>query len=391
MTDPLGQSQVLPYLKGLAEKGYAITLLSCEKPERKGDQSEIAAFCRQNKISWHPIPYTRKPPVIATLKDVWRLKKTAGSLHRQTPFDVVHCRSYIAALAGQWMKNKYGVAFIFDMRGFWADERVDGGLWHLRNPLYRRVYRYFKQKEKQFLAEADAIVSLTFAGKEEIERRQVARASVAVIPCCVDTLLFDPNQISQPRQQALRSKAGLPEGKCILGYVGSLGTWYLQSEMTAFFKVWLHTHPDSILFFVTTELPALIYAEAQKQSIPTEKIRIVSAHREEVPYYISLMSFGLFFIKQAFSKKASSPVKQGELMAMGVPVICNAGVGDSDFIIAQYQSGVLVHELNEAGYADAISRLPAVAAAADIRQGCLDYFDLAKGIEAYAALYQSLA
>src|SRR4051794_20204501 len=34
LTDPLGRSQVLPYLTGLAERGHRITVLSCEKPER---------------------------------------------------------------------------------------------------------------------------------------------------------------------------------------------------------------------------------------------------------------------------------------------------------------------------------------------------------------------
>ena len=33
MTDPLGQSQVIPYLQGLSKKGYQFYLLSCEKPE----------------------------------------------------------------------------------------------------------------------------------------------------------------------------------------------------------------------------------------------------------------------------------------------------------------------------------------------------------------------
>lgn len=392
MTDALGQSQVLPYLKGLSARGYNITLLSCEKPERENVQAEIQAFCTENKISWYPVPYTKKPPVLSTIKDVGKLKEAAARLHRETPFDAVHCRSYIAALAGQWMKKKYGVAFIFDMRGFWADERVDGGLWSQRNPLYRNVYGYFKKKEKQFLAEADAIVSLTHAAKQEIESWPGNHAPITVIPCCVDTLLFDPEKIDSARLQELRKKADIPGDKCILGYVGSLGTWYLQSEMMAFFKVWLRKHPDSILFFVTTEPQELIFAEAQKQGIPDARLRVISARREEVPYYISMMDFGLFFIKQAFSKKASSPVKQGELMAMGVPVICNMGVGDSDMIVTKYQSGVLVHEFNVAGYENAIRDLhTAISHPAYIREGCFDYFDLDNGIEAYARLYETLS
>ena len=55
------------------------------------------------------------------------------------------------------------------MRGFYADERVDGGLWDLRNPVYRLVYNFFKQKEKQFLSNADYTISLTEAGKKEIQ------------------------------------------------------------------------------------------------------------------------------------------------------------------------------------------------------------------------------
>ena len=36
------------------------------------------------------------------------------------------------------------------MRGFWPDERVEGGLWNLQNPLYKLVYNYFKKKKETF-------------------------------------------------------------------------------------------------------------------------------------------------------------------------------------------------------------------------------------------------
>jgi glycosyltransferase involved in cell wall biosynthesis len=88
---------------------------------------------------------------------------------------------------------------------------------------------------------------------------------------------------------------------------------------------------------------------------------------------------------------ASSPVKQGELMAMGVPVICNAGVGDSDRIVQQYHSGVLVGHYSDQQYAAAIDQLKSLSFdAAEIRTGSIDYFDLGKGIEAYADIYQRL-
>src|SRR5690606_18737534 len=147
-----------------------------------------------------------------------------------------------------------------------------------------------------------------------------------------------------------------------------------------FFKVWLDIRPQSIFFFVTTEPQEMILTAAEKQGVQAERIRIVSAARAEMPYYISMMDYALFFLNLAFSKKASSPVKQGELMAMGIPVICNAGVGDSDRIVQQYHAGVLVDQYNDEAYRAAITEAlrtnfdPAV-----IRAGCIDYFDLGQG------------
>ena len=393
MTDPLGQSQVLPYLAGLAARGYRITLLSCEKPERYArHKALIADSCSRAGISWHPVLYTAKPPVLSTVKDIRALKKEAAGLHREHRYDIVHCRSYISAIVGLWMKKKYAVRFLFDMRGFWADERVDGGLWKRSNPLYNTIYRYFKKQEKIFLEQADAIISLTHAAREELLAWPVQlRAEITVIPCCVDTALFDPAQISAQQQASCREKAGIPVGKTVLGYVGSLGTWYLLPEMLAFFKAWKQQNADAILFFVTTEPQEMILHAAAAQGIAAADIRIVSAARHEMPGYISLMHYGLFFLKKAFSKKASSPVKQGELMAMGVPVICNAGVGDSDRIVQDYHAGVLVHTYDDAGYRQAADAVHAAAFdPAAIRAGCLDYFDLEQGIAAYAGVYEAL-
>ena len=42
LTDPLGQSQILPYLIGIS-RDYAITIISCEKKERYLKDSESIA------------------------------------------------------------------------------------------------------------------------------------------------------------------------------------------------------------------------------------------------------------------------------------------------------------------------------------------------------------
>ena len=51
MTDPLGQSQVLPYLSGLSKEGFKFHLISFEKEEKfKNHREHIQAICDRDGI-----------------------------------------------------------------------------------------------------------------------------------------------------------------------------------------------------------------------------------------------------------------------------------------------------------------------------------------------------
>jgi glycosyltransferase involved in cell wall biosynthesis len=395
MTDPLGQSQVLPYLCGLSRSGYKITLLSCEKEENFASRKQVIEdITAQNNILWVPLAYTKRPPILSTIWDVNRLHKKAEALHKTTKFDIIHCRSYISALVGLQMKNKYGCRFIFDMRGFWADERVDGNLWQLSNPLYKAVYKYFKKKEKEFLQNADYIISLTENAKQEIHSwKNISHnpVKIKVIPCCVDTELFSARSVTPEARKRLHTSLGL-KNEFVLLYLGAIGTWYMLDEMLDFFKVFLSVNPDAKFLFVTAESPGTIFDKAKSKNIPIANILVRRAERKEVPVFISISDASIFFIKPAYSKKASSPTKQGELMSMGVPVVCNAGVGDTDFVVNKYKSGWLVSEFKRDEYQQVLKQIISVKQQdpVTIRQGALDFFSLEQGVKSYSEVYQSV-
>ncbi|MEN7549607.1 glycosyltransferase [Rapidithrix thailandica] len=395
MTDPLGQSQVIPYLKGIAQKGYQITLISFEKEENQSRSSFIKELLNKANIQWVPLTYTKRPPVLSTLWDIFQLKKTAKKLHRKHQFQIVHCRSYITALVGLGMKRKYGVKFVFDMRGFWADERLDGNIWDIRKPVFKTVYNFFKKKEIQFLQEADYTVSLTHQGKDEIASWPQFRQSnlrIKVIPCCVDRKLFDKNKVEEAEVAQWRTKLQLRPENFILSYLGSIGTWYMLPEMLSFFKKLLKEKPEAIFLFITADDPEMIKAQAKQQGIDEKYLRITRVNREEVPAALSLSNLSVFFIKPAYSKKASSPTKQGELMSMGVPVICNAGVGDTDFIVNKYQSGWVTTEFSEREFERIILQLNQLNGFdnTQLQAGADDYFALSKGISSYLEVYQKV-
>ena len=378
MTDPLGQSQVLPYISGLNKHGIAFHLISFEKPARfRQNKADIQKICDENNISWHPLIYTKKPPVLSTLWDMVKLNQKIKKLGSKTAFDLIHCRSYIPAIFGLKFKRKWNAKLLFDMRGFWADERVDGGLWNKHKFPFNKIYGYFKKKEKELLIHSDHTVSLTHNGKNELllNPNKDDYAPISVIPCCADTSLFE----IQKRNT----------NQFIVGYLGSLGTWYMLDEMLVFFKRILEVHPDALFHFLTKEPAYLIHDKAKELDISSSHFLIEESARKDIPAKTANWNFSFIFITPSYSKKSSSPTKQGELMAMGIPVICNKGVGDMDEIVIKYNSGVVVStdEITSLNIHDVLQKS---FEKEEIRKGGIDYFSLKQGIELYLSIYKNL-
>jgi len=379
LTDPLGQSQILPYIEGLVTEGYQFTIISFEKPDHTHQRDEIRQRLTDQPIDWQPLSYTKKPPVLSTVYDLVRMWRKALKLHTRVGFDLVHCRSYLPGIIGMNMKRKKQMPFLFDIRGFWIEERVEGELWNLKNPLYKGVYAYLKKTEKQMFAEASGIVSLTHRAKQEIEKKFQPRAHIRVIPCCVDTGLFNPENIQESDKAALRARLGITD-EFVLIYLGSLGTWYDVEAMLRYFQEVRKTKPAK--FLIVTRSDAALVEEAVIDKEVMRDIIITSAARDEVPLYIALADQGLFFYREGYSRMACSPTKLGEMMAMGLPAVGN-DIGDTRMILEKYQAGCTMNTRNLSFFADDLN-------AHKIIEGAKAYFSLDEGVHAYSQLYGEL-
>lgn len=394
LTDSLGRSQVLPYILGLRELGHSFTIVSCEKPDRFArDKENIQKIVDDAGIKWVPLTYTSSPPVLSTIYDVMQLQKTAERLHSEIPFNIIHCRSYITSIVGLNMKRKHGVRFIFDMRAFYPDERVDGKLWNLKNPVFKMVYNYFKKKEIEFLSEADHSISLTAKGKDIIHTwNHISNqpVPVEVIPCCADLAHFHPSKVDEERKAELRKQLKLQDSDFVITYLGSIGTWYLLDEMLEFFKVLLQKKPNAKFLFITTDSPQTILQPAQKLGVSESNLAISPAKREEVPTFLSLADAAIFFIQPVFSKSGSSPTKHGEMLGMGLPVIANSGVGDVDLIIKDTNSGILIEEFTAAAYQKAVGGIDDLLniPTETLQAASQKYYSLEEGVKRYNAVYE---
>lgn len=395
MTDPLGQSQVIPYLQGLSKKGFQFYLLSCEKPDRfKQQEGAVREMLSGYNIEWHPVPYTKNPPVLSTLKDIIRLRKKAAQIVQQQQVDMVHTRPGIPALIGLWLKKKYEVKFLHDVREFYADSRVEGGIWNINNPLFRIIYNYFKSKEKEEVQHCDGMVCLTHAA----EKITLAlpeynnETPLKVIPCSADLELFDPAMINDQQQEQLRKQLGIKPTDLVISYLGSIGGWYMTKEMLRFCKLLADKIPVAKFLFISPHLHEVIVAAAAAHGLPADKLIIQHGKRKEVPALLSLSDYSLFFIKPCYSKLSSSPTKHGEIMAMGIPVIANSGVGDVKEIVEKYKAGFVLDEFTDAAFTKIIDQVAQrnTFDPVAIRNGATEFYSLQKAVDAYEELYRQI-
>ena len=393
MLDPLGQSQVLPYLRELAKRGVQFTLLSFERdkaftPEGIAQCEQLREKLKSQHIEWHWLRYHQRPSIPATIYDVLAGIRKAGALVRRNRIEMVHARGHIPATIALALKRRFGIKMIFDVRGLMAEEYVDAEHWREGG----LPYRITKATERRILAATDGIVTLTERIWPIIKEWNGLRGRAVhheVIPCCVDLSLF---KFSDEERARRRSELGLGN-RLTMVYSGSLDGWYLTERMADFFAAFLNRNGGAHLLWLTTGSHDRVRELMRARNVGAENFSVRAVASGEVPSYLAAADVGLAFIKRCVSKIASSPTKNGEYLACGLPLVINAGVGDSDLLIDEWKAGVLIEDFGEDDYEKAGREIEEMMAADDVREKARlvaeRVFDLGTiAGERYASLYE---
>lgn len=391
LLEPIGQSQILPYLEGLSREGVEFTLLTFEKPGDIAPRSvtlETTRMClTRAKVHWLPLRYHKQPALLSTLYDMIRGALWALYLVRRHRVELLHVRSYVPAVMALPVRWFLGCRLLFDIRGFWVDERVEGGLWRKGF-----VYRTAKRIERLLYRNADAIVSLTEAGKlaiQDFSGVSCRGVPIAVIPTCVDTDRFAPRK----PDQGLIERLGY-EGKMVFTYVGSVGTWYAMDELLDFFAIVLREIPMAAFLLIVRRPLEILRGSLEHKGLSAVTTIVSSVPSGEIPNWLSISHIGVAFYRRGISNIARFPTKIGEYLASGLPVVVSGGVGDCDRILEGERIGVSVREFSEPEYRRAASALRELLQDGSLADRCrrvaLRRLSVAEGVKRYDSVYRHL-
>ena len=163
LLDPLGRSQVLPYIFGLSERGFKFNILSFEKKNADvADLKKMEDLLISKNIKWYKLQF--KKGKFQKIIRIIRGALLVNFICNKNSINLVHCRTIISSIIFSFsLVNK---KFIYDMRSFagqWVDTRAIK-----KNSLLEFV---FNKMEDYQIRKASGIVVLDKSGMDYLKKK----------------------------------------------------------------------------------------------------------------------------------------------------------------------------------------------------------------------------
>lgn len=388
LLEPLGQSQVLAYLRGLS-RTYDITVITFEKSADMSNTDLVRRVrdeCSAYGIRWLPQHFRTGPRVVAPLQDMATFLRLARREVREANIRLIHARSYIPAVIAMLTGRVAGVPFIFDMRALWPEELITAGRLRRGSLLHRAIV----MAERACLRRAGAVVSLTHAAVNYLERQYpeaLREQQVIVIPTCADLDRFAPNG---------NQGGPMPTNAPVFGCIGTvLSGWFRVDWLAAFFKTVARRNSEARFEIITRDSAEAVRTALANHGFVSDRLTVQALDPLEMPAAVRRHTASAMFYRGGeISELGRSPTRLAEVLGCGVPALVNPGVGDTEKIVLEGRVGISVEQGDEEAMETAFDALARLQADNEVSARCRRVaeitFSLEVGTRAYADIYARL-
>lgn len=307
----------LPIFKALAERGYRMHVMQFTWADAE-HVKRIQAICETAGIPYRSFPVWRRVGGAGPLASAIVGRRDIRRAIRDWRIDTLMPRSLMPALALLAMCSRKGIRLVFDADGFAVDERVDfGGL----SPA-SATYRILREVEAQTARAADCVLVRTPRAIDIlVDRSKTERAKFHVVGNGRDP---SPFLVGCPKRT---------DGEFRLCYAGSLGAQYRPGQMIAIAQRLRAEIPKLVFRVFTGDRSNLDIALDRAGVSDRDWIEVSRLPPGDIPAALMKCDLALALRQPAFSTQGVAPIKLGEYMLAGLPVIGTEGVGPVEPLI----------------------------------------------------------
>ena len=337
LNSPILHAQVLSVASFLNREGFSCRFAGAEISLSRA-QEAVAMITAQYGVQAYVAP------VLSPHAGAWgtwqSCRKVYGYLRSEfshAAITHVYARSFVGSMWARRLGRSFNAISIFDIRGVVGlEHQLDMG-----SNIKSRVISYL---ERQECRRADRLA--TVSQNLEMRLRQLTgRSDMVVIPSCVDENRFS---FDSSARSELRAALGLDETSILLCYSGGTSAWQRIGDIVSLLKQVCLADPQCKALFLTTSLEE-VSRRLKEEQFPTGQAFVLGAPHNEVHRYLSAADVGFIMRHDTTVNNVASPVKVGEYLACGLPVILTRGIGDYSDMLPAASVGMLLDETADMG------------------------------------------
>lgn len=291
------------------------------------------------RLHWLLSPPSRWPGLWNDRRILSRFLKT--TFGRDESF-VLHCRNAtMTAIALEASAGFPGARVVYDVRGDDVSEAGDQrGVTDCSESSPDATVKTAWSRQRLAVEGAHGVTAVSEAMLTALEERYggVVRRNSIVIPCCPEMDLF---AALGKEREAVRRELGLAD-RFVVTYLGSLAWYQMPALSLRMFLAIKQLVPQAHFFAITTQ-PDAMRREIDRAGIAPDDATIRSVPPQDVPRLLAAADLGLLLRQEDAVNRVASPVKCGEYLAAGVPVVISRNVGDYSSAVAQSRLGAVVN------------------------------------------------
>lgn len=247
----------------------------------------------------------------------------------------IYCRQYQTCRAAKDIAVSERATLIYSMRGPDAFERRQmGGIKNFVASLYTAwaVRRAMKACDKF------TTMSHSFAkwNKEKYGKNAI------VFPCCVTERFFEP--INDVEKDKRRVSLGFSSDDKVVAWCGGVFLWQRLDDVVCLLRDMSKADPKVKALFIVREKEDMDHL-CRKHGYDSSMYRIISLNPTDVPSYLQACDIGIdCLLQDDFKCSICCPVKIGEYLASGLPVLATSNMGDVPMRLSNSGAGAILKE-----------------------------------------------